>query len=242
MGVVISPDESVKNNVGDKETENGEYKWFQSEIVDNPDGTVGDKVLFAGDYVYSDAENNIIEATTQSSTDFYITNASVDGNCYIFDADIYFDSINSGTGTVAQICFATRIATSTHQSTSFELTTYTSGGNTYLMLTEATYYLGSDAINSTIATAIPVDEWFNLRLELYREYSEDGKAITSSYVKVYVDEELKGTVETGRYTSGAYLNYPIDCVRVGYVKNNSSAFYFNNVYAAKVDTESANSN
>lgn len=227
-GVLLQPHSSASTTVGDKDLdENGNYKWFSSSIVTNPTNAA-DKVLKAETFVEADEI-----AAESSSTNFNITNAGADGECYIFDADIY---VESGNGTIAQILFATKIINTALQSASFNLETYTSDEETYLRLTEATYYLGGDAVSTTLAEGIAIQNWFNLRLELYREYSEDGSAVSAMYVKVYINDVFVGETLTGRYSSAAgYHNYLIDTVRVSYDKTGASVIYLDNVYTAKSD-------
>ncbi len=227
-GVILYPAGSVVNNIGDSDLDdNGNYKWFQSSIVENPTDAI-DKVLKAQTFTYSDAT-----AGAMSNTEFNITNASAEGECYVFESDIYF---GGGSGTVAQIFFATRTSSSAKQSQCLNLSTYTSGGVTYLRIKEATYYLGSDNVSTTLAEGIPVMQWFNLRLELYKEYDEENGAVSAMYTKVYINDVLVGEANSGRYSaSTGYHDYIIDTVRFSYYRSSASTFYFNNVYVAKTD-------
>ena len=227
-GVILYPADSIVNNIGDTDLDDNEnYKWFQSSIVANPTDAA-DMVLKAQTFTYSGES-----AAAMSNTEFRITNAAADGECYVFESDIYF---GGGSGTVAQIFFATRTSASASQSECLNLSTYTSGGVTYLRLKEASYYLGTDSTASTLAEGIAVNEWFNLRLELYREYNDSGDTVTAMYIKAFVDGIYIGEAVSGRYSSSTgYHNYTIDTVRFSYYRSSASTFYFNNAYAAKLD-------
>ena len=241
-GVVKYPAPSAQNNVGTEEVdENGNYKWFRSSIVENPAPDKFDNVLFAGDIVADKNGNGKFEdnmadremAGTGSNTEFFITNYPIKGNCYIFDADIYFAGTNDFGTPIAQIFFAKR-ATSDSSAT-LNLYAYKEGEKTYIRIAENS--AGADGIkDNKVVAGIPAYEWFNLRIELYKEYDEASGKL-NIIMKIFVNGEYAGSSDSGSYSTknGEYNDSTISSVKFAYYRWAESSFYFNNVYVAKAD-------
>ena len=235
-GVLLYPDYSITTNIGDTDTENGEYIWFQSGIVANPDATKTDNVLYAesfvrdvngdGKYETTDSGKEVAPSGKSSSTDFRILNYAAEGNTYIFETEIYVNPVTS-TGCVAELFFTSQ---NTNQSSAKLQLLYENGT---LTIKEAQYSTGSDGKYANV-TGIAVRKWVKLRFELTKTYT--GSTLTSMDMKIYVDGVLKNTFNTGSYsaTNAAYNDYIIDAFRFSYFRSANTKFYFNNTYAAKI--------
>ncbi len=239
-GVVKYPAETAQNNIGSEDVdENGNYKWFYSSIVENPDPDKYDKVLYVGDRVFDANENGKLEdnmpkremATTGSNTEFFITNYPINGNCYIFDADVYFAGAGNYSTPVAQIMFVKRGSNDT--SMTLNVYAYTRNGGTYLRIAEN--FEGADGIkDEEAASGIPAFSWVNLRIEVYKEYDVATNALQVK-VKFFVNGEYAGSSDSGYYstTEGIYIDRTISAVKFAYYRWDASSFYLNNVYVAK---------
>ena len=243
-GVVTYPAENIQNNLGNTSVdENGNYLFFKSQIVQNPDpnSKLGDLVLYAGDLVYDlDGDGKYEDdgtgelAGTGSSTEFFILNTANKGDCYIFETDLYFETATcSNTGIdIGQISFG-KAYTSTEESGRILIRTYEKDGKRYLCFKEN--WAGADKVTDSEACAeMPTDEWFNIRVEFYKMYDENDQLMVK--IKFYLNGKYAGECDSGYYqtsTGGTYLNRTISSVRFSYNRAGSSFFYFNNVYVAK---------
>lgn len=236
-GVVTYPAGSVINTVGKKDIVDGKYKWFASQVVQNPDpnAKIGDLVLYSKVFTYPEEDDPATKdvnegvATTASRTDFKIVNASDAGNCFVFDSDIYF--AGGGDGTVAQIFFS-QLGT-TKNSASFNIDHYSYMGKNYLKLGEN--YAGLDGFKDPeVVTGLPVGEWFNLRIELYKDADED-TGLISMMLKVYVNGKFAGVSDSGLLNAdkNGNVDYKIDTARLSYYRHVTSEFYLDNIYTEK---------
>lgn len=233
-GVLLYPDYSVITNIGDNDMENGKYVWFQSGIVQNPAAGKTDNVLYAESFIYDRDGDKTYEdkltgankemAPTSSSTDFSIVNYAADGNTYVFETDIYIDSVVSSY-CVAELFFTSK--NTNENSTKLQLL-YSNGT---LTIKEAQSNIGSDGKYASIG-GIPLKKWVKLRFELTKTYT--GSTLTSMDMNIYVDGALKGSFNTGAYSNDAYKDYIIDAFRFSYFRTANTKFYFNNTYAAKI--------
>ena len=228
-GVVTYPADSIVNTVGKKDIVDGKYKWFESSVVQNPDpnSKIGDLVLYSKVYTYPDEEEAV--ASTASRTDFKIVNSADAGNCFVFDGDIYF--AGGGTGVVAQIFF-TQLGT-TKNSASFNIEHYEYMGKNYLKISEN--YAGLDGFKDPyIVTELPVAEWFNLKIELYKD-EDESTGLISMKLKVFIDGKFAGASDSGLLNADktGNIDYRIDSVRFSYYRHVSSEFYLNNIYTEK---------
>lgn len=241
-GVVKYPADNVQNNIGTEDIdENGNYRWFTSSVVENPDPDKYDKVLYAADKVNDTngngkAEDNMAEremATTGSNTEFYITNYPINGNCYVFETDLYFAGADKYTNLVAQIMFVKRA--SSDSSATLNVYKYSRDGKDYLRIAEN--FAGADGIkDGEVVSAIPTGEWFKLRIELYKEYDVATSALQIK-MKFFVNGEYAGSSDSGYYSTkeNAYIERTISAVKFAYYRWGSSAFYLDNVYVAKMN-------
>lgn len=234
-GVVLYPNDIIVNVVDDKELDSEEnYRYFRSGIVDDPAGS-NKKVLFNQSIHYPDDRGKQYAVTT-CPTQISIVNSAIPGNCYIFESDMYFEG-EYYDAVVGYIDFASvSIPFSKDQSTRYEWYLYKdqTDGKSYLTLQESQWYYGEQGEITVLADKIPVGEWFHLRLEFYKQLTEDGSEIDAMYVKCYLNDEFTAECDTGRYTSAMYfINNVVDCVRVSPYRFTSSKFYYNNIYASK---------
>lgn len=230
--VVIDPATGVLNNIGDAEMDLSGYKWFESKVVPNP--TPGadpkDLVLYVADKTNpSVGEDEKSYADAQSSTSFEILNIGASGNCYIFEADILFDGTNDAAAPVMQLMFY-RNNTSL-VSAWVNIYQYERFGKKFLRIAEN--WAGDDGIkDKEVVSGIPVDEWFKLRVEMYKDYSSEGGEL-KTMLKFFVNDVYAGTSDSGHYVSSAYKDFLVSAVKLAYYRQAASAFYLNNVYVAK---------
>ena len=241
-GVVKYPDDFAENTVGDDDKDaGGSYKWFQSSIVKNPSrgAEKSDLVLYTKSNVYVGAEKAL--ADKPSSTRFKIFNAGLDslGNCYVYDADMYFvpgyGKTNSSGKTTSDPIIQLFFMTESLPCASVNFSVYTEDGVDYIKIGEN--YAGIDGKESNVAGGIPMGQWVNIRLEFYKNYeiSADGKAtVYKPVLKIYVNGKYQGDCDaniTGTDSSGAveYYDRKIDQISISYYRYLASEIYFNNV-------------
>ena len=238
-GVVTYPDDYVTNYVGDSDQDNeGNYKWFESDVVKNPDPNAksGDKVLYASQKTYPGEEKN--KAIAASVTYFEIANSGIgsSGNCFVYDADMYFEY---GNGVICQLFF-TGERDENRPVASFNFETYTDGGVKYVKIGEN--YAGLDGIkDGEIAGGIPFGEWVNIRIEFYKiidEVEDPVTGLTSTKytpkLKVFVNNEYQGECDANITGGGTYYNRTVSNVSISYYRFNAAAMYFNNVLVERI--------
>ena len=248
-GVVTYPADMVYNVVGDTDgLESGTYKWFQSSVIANPfSKDPDDLVLYSQSFVYPDASKTLADAP--SSTKFEIPNAYVSslGDCYVYDADMYFVSgygktNNTGATTkdpIMQLFFMTESQTCA----SVNFIVYTENGVDYVKIGEN--FAGLDGKDANVAGGIPMDQWVNIRIEVYKLYetgADGNSTIYTPKVKVYVNGEYQGecdAIQTGSDGSGSVVYYDrkISQVSISYYRFLASEMYFNNVLVERCDKE-----
>lgn len=243
-GVVTYPDDMAENKIGDGEKLGaGDYRWLESNIVRNPveGSSMYDLVLRVKSKIDVGAEKP--NATKPSSTRFFIPNANFQslGDCYVFDADMYFTPGygkvgSSGKATsdpIMQIFFMTDDL----PCASLNLSVYTDGGVDYVKIGEN--FAGVDGKESNIAGGIPMGEWVNIRLEYYKLYEEtEGGEVYKPRMKIFVNGSFKGDCDatiTGIDDKGAvdYYDRKVDQISVSYYRYLSCEVYFNNVLAER---------
>jgi len=230
--VILEPHHSVYNNIGDTEADSSGYIWFESALVPNPKKEAGndDIVLYAADKVKENAaEGEKAIADTASSTVFKITNLGAPGNCYVFEADMLFGGTSDTSAPVGQLTFI-REGTALI-SAWVDFYQYSRGGKQYLRIQE--YVAGKDGVkDKEVVAGIPVDDWFKLRVEMYKDYSGEGGEL-NIMLKFYVNGEFAGVCDAGLYEKGAYKDFLVSAVRLSYYRHAASAFYLDNIYVAK---------
>jgi len=227
-GVVRYPAENVVSNIGDASN-----FWFTSQIVKNPDSRFDDLVLYAADFTYTD-DGVEQYAKTGSNTEFFISNLGVAGECYILDIDLMFAGSDGSSDPVMQIIGA-RQGTNTQNTLGFNVYTYTRYGKQFLRIGES--YAGRDGVqDGEVASGIPADEWFNLRIEAYRKYDPNTSKLDVK-IKIYVNGEYAGVSDSSNYNakSDTYAENEISSFKLAYYRTSPSAFYINNAYVAKAN-------
>ena len=233
--VVMLPHEKVSSSVGDPEVSDGKYKWFNSSVLQNPDPNAkeGDLVLYAGDTVIANpAEGEKAYGDTGSATVFEIENPTMSGNMYVFQADLMYESATAGTAPALQLMFSYK-TWQVYNSATLNFYEYSRFGQKYLRIQEN--FAGVDGVkDNEVASGIPIGEWFNLRVECYKDYVGEEGELTIR-LKIYINGELAGVSDSGNYSSstGTYTDYVINQVRMAYYRSTPSAFYINNAYCYK---------
>ncbi len=230
--VIVNPHSAIFNKVGDPETDGNGYIWFESALVPNPKKEAGtdDVVLYVADKTRPDAgEFEKKVADTASSTEFKITNIGAPGNCYVFEADMLFAGTNDTSAPLAQLTFV-REGTSLI-SAWVDFYQYTRSGQNYIRIQE--YFAAADGVkDKEVVAGIPVDDWFKLRVEMYKDYSGEGGEL-KTMLKFYVNGEFAGISDSGHYEKGAYKDFLVSAVKLSYYRHAASAFYLDNIYVAK---------
>ena len=226
-GVVSYPAENVISNVGDT----GDF-WFTSQIVKNPDVRFDDLVLYAADFTYTGDDGSKNYAKAGSNIEFLISNLGVAGDCYILDVDLLFAGSDGSTDPVMQIIGA-RQGTNAQNTLGFNVYTYTRYGKNFLRIGES--YAGRDGIqDGEVASGIPADEWFNLRMEAYRQYDPTTSELDVK-IKIYINGEYAGMSDSSHYNakSDTYYDNELSSFKLAFYRTSPSAFYINNAYVAK---------
>lgn len=229
-GVVLEPVEYVQNNIGDTETEKGNYKWFSSAVVKDPISSHdGDLVLRTETFLRPGEVKN--KASAPSETAFAMQGIIHNKNCFVFDADIYFDRFENYTD-VGQIHFKTGVSGGS-TALSLNVSKYTANDKTYLCIGEN--YQGLDGVkDEKVASGIPTGEWVKLRIEVYKIKTEKNLDIKC---KVYVNGIYKGTCDAGYVKNGEFADYNISSVNYSHYRYSASVVYFDNVISQAIKKE-----
>lgn len=221
-GVVIDPSEFVKNTVSDYETEDGNYKWFASSVVEDPaPSSKGDLALRVETFLRKGETKN--KADTASFTTFDSQGFILNKNCFVFDGEIYFDSFDNSS-CVGQISFVPS-AENGDSVVTLNVLKYSANGKTYLTVGEA--YQGLDGKqDDKVASGIPTGEWVRLRIEIYQIDTNDGVDIKC---KIYVNGKYKGTCDSGKVKNGKFVNREIGAVKYFHYRYSASLVYFDEV-------------
>ena len=221
QGVVIDPDDNVKNVLGDLDAVGNKYKWFSSDVVSDPDPSEeGDLALRAETFLDNGALKD--KATAMSVTGFDLQGVVQNENCFVFDSDIYFER-TEGSMCIAEIYFATSSVKGDNV-LGVIVTKYTANGKTYLSIGEA--YEGLDGKkDSKIVSGIPMGEWIRLRLELYR-MENDGEL--DFKCKVYVNGKYEGTCDSGYVKNGKYADRKVGALKYAHYRHAATSVYFDN--------------
>ena len=240
-GTVLDPDPSIAVKMNDKTLLGNVYKYNAAKVVADPlTGSTKDKALMIANYTYKNADGtNDISKTAMS---FYttITNSQVVGNMYSFSADYLVES--AANGYFMQLYF-TRSTNDPSHSFGLNFQTYTKSGQQYIRISDG--YDGPDGVrDANLVSDIPVGEWFNLKLDLYKVYEESadgatGKTLTI-IVKIYLNGEFVGTSEAS-YTSSSnptiVAEKVIRSICIATYRFTDSVVYMDNIRAEKFDKQ-----
>lgn len=228
-GVASQPDDYVSCVVNDRDMLDGKYKWFGSSVVPNPvpNADNGDLVLKTNVYTYPDEEKN--KANVMSATIFELTEDAVGANCYVFESDILI--MDGPANVIAQMAF-----TSKWSDNAFGVSFYGyegADGKKYVKLYDR--FPGKDGVtNSNLVDGIPMGEWFNLRIELYRlpYVDENGKVQYDVKAQIFLNNDYIGESDAGYILSGEqnYATTAIHQFRYNHYRYWDSETYFNNCY------------
>ena len=226
--------ESVVTNVMDTEEDgNGNYKWFQNAVVQNPlvdDDT--DLVLYTK-VITEKVDGQIVSAAKPSNTKFYIPNAGLSflGNCFVYEADMYFKSGYSDIPLQLQFMSGAQVAAMLN----FEYYTDTTGDTPVKYVKIGEGYTGPDGVkNKNVAGDIRTDAWVKVRIELYKIYEapESGSDLVyKPLIKIYVDNVFKGECDSVYGDNDGRKPYDrnIHDVTLSFYRSNASEIYLNNV-------------
>ncbi len=224
-GVLINPADTLHTAVLDKDTEYGEYIWFDSDVVDNPDPSRGGKVLFAETFVYPDRDKQYAASGKNSYTE-QAFDILEDGDVYVFQTDMMLRDASGGV--FLELMFIDGNANSSVK-LQFGLK------NGYIYIVEDNYHKGHNGADSGLPTAIPLSEWFSFKLEVKKHCDSSGN-VEEITAEITVNGESYGEFITGRYSSSSgYHNYDIESVRISYYRQSQTTMYLDNIYSYRTD-------
>ena len=244
-GVTLYPGPTVDINLNsDKVDTEGEYLFFNSSIVSNPQGAATDLVLYMKSKVYDKDGNgkiddNGIECANKNegsaNAQFNIVNSTIVGNCYVFETDFLFeDYFGTGSTTAMQLMFSNGASYNPNNSVWFNFTTgRDDSGNAYLLMAEN--FAGKDGVkNTNLVGAIPAGQWIKLRIEMYKVFETDGKL--SVKAKIFINDNFVCESDSSNYNTAEenYYDYVVNCVRFSCFRSGGASMYLDNCYAAKL--------
>ncbi len=220
---------TVRVNDRDLDEETNKYKWFATTVVKNPSegAKPTDYVLKVNTFLRPGEEKT--KAESASSVRFDIRPTSRTGDCYTYDADMMVAS-TEGSSVVGQLFFFSKKDANCF---SLNFTTYTAGGKQYLRIGEN--YQGLDGKkDANIVDKIPVGEWFNFRIEIYR--GRDESSNTTVNALIYINGEYKGWCDAGWVlgSNNYFSANPIEVASFSCYRHAQSEIYFNNVLCEKI--------
>lgn len=223
-GVLLQAfDGRLETNVAYEErAEDGGYKAFRSDIVQNPspDAAQGDLVL----------KNNTYKSDATANTDQrFKLDTSAGGNTYVLDMDVFVEwneNTAYDSSTIMQIFLDNSV--NSDKTYSLTLSKGIKGGLPCIEIKEN--YAGANGTKDVLVKGIAVNDWFNLRVECYKTYDDNG-ALTEIKAKIFINDEYVALSDGGDFKNGAYTDGLIDRARITYNRANIGVFYFNNVVA-----------
>ena len=247
-GIVLSPDDMVDISVRDKDMENGEYTWLDSEVVASPDPRAKDDNAVRFEVITKSCtcSNNpcTCKKVANKASLLYAKaqNSTILGNAYIAEFDFYLDEWGSD-DIITQMGFSE--SEGGGSSMFFNLKTYmASDGKNYLNLSE--YYAGLDGVtNDCLVEGIPTEEWVRFRFELYKteqlftyENSGEVKQYQANVCKIFVNGEYVGESDSAPLKDdGTISNKHVNAFSIQGYRHVSSVFYVDNVLVYRTNTE-----
>ena len=224
-GVLINPADNLNTAVLDKDTEYGEYIWFDSDVVDNPDTSIGGKVLLAETFVYPDRDKQYAASGKNSYTEQKF-DVLEEGDVYVFQTDMML--ANASGGVFLELLFIDDDASSSVK-LQFGLK------NGYIYIVEDNYHKGDNGSESSLPKYIPLSEWFSFKLEVRKKIDSSGN-VENITAEITVNGESYGEFVTGRYSaSSGYHNYDIEKVRISYYRQSATTLYLDNLYSYRTN-------
>ncbi len=232
-GVFLKPYVGIENKLGDSEKIEGTeiYKWFHAALEKDPTpgAAEGNQVFHAGGNTYPGTDKTV--ASWASLTDFTLGVDDENGQCYVFETDMMLANaspMSDGTY-VAELYFAEQWGSDAN---GFAFIIQKDGDKFYLRIAEK--YAGLNGSDSAVVDKIPIGEWFNIRIEVYKIYDSAGELYTMR-TKFYIDGEYRGESDSGNVTEeGAYVDKKIAKIEFAYYKYANTDFYFDNIYMARI--------
>lgn len=226
-GSVVQPHDYVTVTIGDTELTEGGYKWFSSSVVNNPvpGSKASDLVLRCETFRYDEEKDRADKA---SSTKFAVMGDLKAGNCFVYDADMYFEN-GTGAECIGEFQFG-------YQFVWLTLLQYESGGVKYMKFAES--YAGLDGVkDQNVAKGIPYNEWVNIRIEVYQDpISTDDGSYIDIKVKIYINGEYAGECDAGYVSTetGRFTENTASTISYSHYRHAESVVYFNNVMTEKI--------
>jgi len=246
-GIVASPDDMVDIAVRDKDIENLEYKWVDSEVVASPDPRAEDDNAVRFEVITKPCACTDDPCTCKKSAEkasvLYAKtqNGSILGNAYVAEFDFYLDEWGSN-NIITQMGFSESYVGG--YSMMFNLRTYEgSDGKNYLRLED--YYAGLDGVtNICLVEGIPAEEWVRFRFELYKteqlitdDKSGEVKQYKANVCKIYVNGEYVSESDAAIIKDGVTSDKHVNGFAIQGYRLVPSAFYVDNVLVYRTNTE-----
>ncbi len=233
-GVTHIPGENAEVSISDTtlDENNLYYKYFKTSVKADPKpAKKGDLAYKMENIVYVNSDGSREYADSMMSTKFHITNGYIVGDTYIFDTDMMVES--SDDNVFGQIFFM-----GTATTFGLNLSVEQKDGKKTVKLWDNWEGIDGEK-NFNLCDGIPVGEWFNLRLELYKIYTEnEGQAMRELEVvtKIFVNGEFIGISDSARVLNSdpsKNTDSAITMVSVALYRSCNSAVWLDNVRAEK---------
>ena len=163
---------------------------------------------------------------SSADTKIDFTNANPNGDCYIFEADIYADSIQAGY-TGIQLMFMNSKGSTLTLNLARESTA--NGGGLYIT-TSGQYAVPA---GTRLAEGLTLDSWINIRAEYYHKGAS--AVLEETYLKLYINDTL--VFDGNAYYSGSNLKYAIDSFSISHYRNGTSTMYYDDISFTRTEKE-----
>ena len=191
------------------------------------------------DMPLKDENGKEIMASGPANAYVNIGNAMGVGDCYTLSTDILFEEADIGS--VLQIFVLDSKLGSSYYLTGFQFNTYTKDGETYIRFMDM--YKGLDGSqNQNIYEKLKVGDWFNIRLEIYKIYTEneDETKTLDLCTKIYINDKYI-TSSDGSYQlkDGTVNDIEPDQIMFSQYRYRGSVLYFDNILTERKEKEFA---
>ena len=227
--------------------------YFNSNVVKRPGTVTADADLALRmesmiDAVYDSAKGQHVpqkdengkEIVAPAPANAYATlgNAMGVGDCYSISVDILFEEADIGP--ILQIFVLDSKPSSNYYLTGFQFNTYTKDDKTYIRFMDL--YDGLDGSrNQNIYENLKVGEWFNIRLEIYKIYTEneDETKTLDLCTKIFINDKYITSSDSSYQIkdTGKVNDIEPDQVMFSQYRHRGSVLYFDNILGERKEKE-----
>ena len=250
-GVDINPSDNVSVTVRDKEIVGGKYKWVSSAVTDSPAPRhKDDKALYFAPLIAPCTCGLATDECICKRSATYGSNVLVavqkDMNALVTSkwvAEFKLYVCDIGNDVVVQFGFAESSAGGS--SCSFNVQLNGTAGERYVKIYDN--LAGLDGMkNSSLATGLPVEDWIDIKIELYKtqQFVKDPKTgKESSYqcnvTQMYINGEYVGESDSASIKSSTGLtdNKMVNYLSIYGLRGAGGAFYIDDAVAYSTEGE-----